>query len=278
MNYALILAGGRGRRLKPLSSAACPKQFLCFSSGRSMLEETARRIEGLIPKERTYLSFQAKHLSKIRKLKLGIPSENFLLEPKPKNTLAPMIAAAYKIASFDPQAVIAVFPCDHYIKGKEIFLSLLKKSILLARNGYIVALGIKPSGPDSAYGYLKVNKKISLPGLEAYAVESFTEKPSLEKAGRFFQQRRYYWNSGIFIFKAGVFLTEAKKLVSGTYNLISRGHKEHNLFKFWHKLKDISVDYSLMQKTKAIVLLPAGFIWQDLGSPQAIERLFRKDA
>ena len=275
MNYAIILAGGTGTRFWPLSRELEPKQFLNVCSTKSMLEETIDRITPLIKKENIYIATSRIHNQKIKKClkKLNIPSSNILLEPQSKNTFAPIAVLSKSINDLDSDAVIVVLPSDHFIKHNDRFSKLLSKGIEIARCGYIVSFGIPPSRPETGYGYIKTESRVN----DFYLIEKFIEKPNLIRAKKFIRDKRYYWNSGIFIFKPQVILEETKKFIPGIYNTVMHFKNKKYFSRLWHKLPSISIDYAIMEKTKRMALLPADCGWIDLGSWEAIGEIAKKD-
>jgi len=284
MNYAIILAGGIGSRFWPLSRRAEPKQFLNLCSDKPMIEETIQRLNGLIRKENVYIATNRLYSRKVRKCvkSLGIPCKNILFEPQAKNTFAPVAVLCERINRADPEAVIALLPCDHLIKNSARFLSALKKALKVARQGYIVTLGVVPKRPETGYGYIKIGSMVPacLAGRRGwsmvYGVQKFIEKPDLPSAKKLIQDKRYYWNSGIFIFRADTMLEEIKKFMPSAWRLITR-MKKASPIKLWHKLPSVSVDYAIMEKSRKLALLPADYGWLDLGSWQAVEEVSRKD-
>jgi len=277
MKYAIILAGGIGSRFWPLSKADEPKQFLKLCSDKPMIEETIQRISGLINKKNIYIATNKAHSQKVRDCirRTGIPLENIFFEPKGKNTLAPIGVLSNIIHQKDPEALIAVLPSDHLIRETPIFLKLLVKAMIAARNGNIITFGIKPDKPETGYGYIKIRPKTKDQRPKTYRVERFIEKPPLEKAQKFLRDGKYYWNSGIFIFSAVVMLNEIKKFQPDTYKIITKNKQE--LARLWNRLPSISVDYAIMEKTARLALLPADYGWSDLGSWEALEKVMKKD-
>jgi len=279
MNYAIILAGGKGARFWPLSRETQPKQFLNVCSIRPLIEETIYRISPLIKKEGIYIATGKIHNKKIRGClkKINIPSGNTLFEPEGKNTFAPIAVLSKRISDLDSDAVIAVLPSDHFIKDNDRFIGLLSKGIKIARNGYIVSLGIPPKRPETGYGYIKVKPQAASRKPQAYKVDAFIEKPGLQKAKRFLKDKRYYWNGGIFIFSPQVILGEIKKFMPRTYKILMQMEDKGDFIRLWHKLPCISIDYALMEKTRLMALLPADCGWTDLGSWEAIGEIAKKD-
>ena len=293
MNYAVILAGGIGSRFWPLSRDLEPKQFLNICSTRPMVDETANRISSLIKKENIYIATNKLHVKKIKNClrNFNIPLKNVLSEPESKNTLAPIAFLSSRINKIDPDAVIVILPCDHIIKQKDKFLKLLKRALDIAKQGYIVTLGVHPKRPETGYGYIKIKSKISaikiggfakkfgekIQNPKIYKVDKYIEKPGLVRAKGFIKDKRYYWNSGIFIFRADVILDEIKKFMPNVHKTIADIKNKKDLKRLWHKLPSLSVDYAIMEKTKRMALLPADYGWLDIGSWQAIEEILKKD-
>lgn len=293
MNYAIILAGGMGTRFWPLSTHLEPKQFLNICSKKTMLEETIRRIGSLVKIDNIYIATNKIYHKKIRNYlkKPNIPPRNILFEPEARNTLAPLGLLSKNIYNKDKEAVILVFPSDHYIKDESRFSKILDKAICVAKRGYIVTLGITPSRPETAYGYIKVKsppqklagpprvlaERLKIPESKVYVVDRFIEKPSLAKAKAFIKDKRFYWNSGIFIFRVDTMLQELKKFAPDDYNVIDKIKDEKSLNRLWSQITSVSIDYAVMEKTNKMVLVPADFGWVDLGSWLALEEIFKKD-
>jgi len=275
VNYAIILAGGSGRRFWPLSRELEPKQFLNVCSIKPLIEEAIDRINPLIKKESIYLATGKIYNKKIKECirKLNILPANILLEPQSKNTLAPIAVLSKNINTLDSEAVIAVLPSDHFIKDKRKFLELLSRGIEIAKKGYIVCLGIPPERPETGYGYIKTKSKIK----DFYLIDKFIEKPDLARAKKFILDKRYYWNGGIFIFKPGVILEEINKFMPNIYKTIMQIGNKQGLKRLWNKFPSISIDYAVMERTKRMALLPADCGWIDLGSWQAVGEIAKKD-
>lgn len=275
MNYAIILAGGTGSRFWPLSRAMEPKQFLNLCSGRPMIEDTIRRINCLIEKNNIYIATNKNYKKNIKGCleRLQIAARNVFFEPESRNTLAPIGVLSKGIYDKDKEAVILIMPSDHYIKDEDRFLKTLQKAIGIARNGHIVAIGIIPDAPETGYGYIKIKAKKK----DFYLIDRFIEKPDLARAKKFTKNKRFYWNGGIFIFKASVMLEEIDRFAPTDYRLIEKIKDKSSINKFWRDFTSISIDYAVMEKTKKMALIPADFGWMDLGSWRAIEYFSKKD-
>jgi len=279
MNFAVILAGGIGSRFWPLSSATQPKQFLNLFSKRPLLTESLDRLGHLIDKNKIYIATNKIYRKSINACtrRSGIPSKNFLFEPQGKNTFAPIAILSSMICNKDKDAIIMALPSDHFIKDKNKFIRALKGALGLAKAGYIVTLGIAPDRPEAGYGYIKVNSKLKTQNSKVFNVERFIEKPDLEKAKKFAKDKRFYWNSGIFIFQAKTFLEEVRRYVPGVYQILTKIKDKKDLKRYWFKLPSISIDYAIMEKTKKLALVPLSCGWSDLGSWKAIEEIMQKD-
>lgn len=277
MNYAIILAGGIGSRFWPLSRSVEPKQFLEVCSKTPLLAQTLKRTRSLIPVKNIYLAANKLHRKRILQClrASSLPAYNIFLEPEAKNTFAPIGLLSARIYSLDKKAVVAVLPCDHFIKDKERFLRLLKRGLEIADSGYIVTMGIRPTRPETGYGYIRARGKIKQSG--CLRARAFIEKPDIKKAKRFLNDKRYFWNGGIFIFKAEVLLQEIRKFMPNAFkSLMKLAGSPAAIAKEWHLLPSLSIDYAIMEKTKKMALLPADFGWVDVGSWQAVEEVIGK--
>ena len=205
----------------------------------------------------------------------GISYKHILFEPESKNTLAPIGLLTRNIYYKDKGAIILTLPSDHYIKNESRFIKILTQAISVAKKGLIVTLGIIPNKPETGYGYIKINSKIK--DLKAFQVERFIEKPALAKAKRFMKDKSYFWNSGMFVFRADIMLEEIKKFSPHSYGIINKIKDNKSLNKLWKRSSSLSIDYAVMEKTDKMILIPADFGWIDLGSWQAIEEIAKKD-
>ena len=278
--YGLILAGGSGSRLWPLSRELYPKQLLNIQNTESLLQATFERLTNYIPAENIISMTGVKHFSNV-KYQLSKIAENpvVLSEPIAKNT-APAIALAAKYVSekFNTDPVILVVPSDHMIKDIEKFTHTVKEGEKIAEQGYIVTFGIQPSYPETGYGYINVtNTKIS----EGFKVNKFVEKPNAELAQKYIDEGGYYWNSGIFMFKASILLEEVSKCAPEIYEKLSNfdfTKSDEIPFVEFDKMPSISIDYAVMEKSDKIALVKLESDWNDLGSWKSIYDVSVKDA
>ncbi len=276
--FGIILAGGSGSRLWPLSRELYPKQLLSLNSDKSLLQTTFERLNNFMPAENIVSITNTKHVTNVRMQLENLSDEIMVLsEPLAKNT-APAIAAAIKfIQTKEDDPVILVVPSDHLIKNNKRFAETVKKGEKLAQKGYIVTFGIEPDYPETGYGYINILKQ---PILEGFKVKEFVEKPNSKTAKKYIDAKTYFWNSGIFMFKASTMIEEIKNLAPDIFKIMeeidfSASDKiEYNLF---DKMPSISIDYAIMEKSDKIALVKLESDWNDLGSWQSIYDVSRKD-
>lgn len=276
--YGIILAGGSGSRLWPLSRELYPKQLLNLNSDKSLLQSTFERLGSCMQKENILSITNTKHTSNVR-MQLSELSDNVhvLSEPVSKNT-APAIALATKFimqkSNSDP--VIIVVPSDHLIENNDKFISTVKKGEKLAQNGYIVTFGIEPNYPETGYGYINTSETLE----KGFKVKEFVEKPDLETAKKYLEAGTYFWNSGIFMFKASTLIEEIEKLAPEIANISKEIDfiKSNDIpFISFDKMPNISIDYAVMEKSNKIALVKLESDWNDLGSWQSIYDVSKKD-
>ncbi|MDD5196917.1 MAG: mannose-1-phosphate guanylyltransferase/mannose-6-phosphate isomerase [Candidatus Omnitrophica bacterium] len=281
MTYAIILAGGVGSRFWPFSRELEPKQFMRLIGQESFLESTIRRLKGVVDPERTFIITNNIYFYEVKEqvAKFRIPDKNIILEPQGKNTAPAIGLCAKLIGGLDKEAVLVVLPADHYIKNAPNFKRTLKGALAVAKENFLVTIGVKPDKPSTAYGYIKTgNKKAQAKkSVKYFRAEKFLEKPSLEKAKEYFKSKDYYWNSGMFVWKAGIFLEEMRKYLPGLSRQLNSIRLIQDVGKIWPKIKPISVDYGIMEHSQRIALIPANFFWTDLGSWDALSEIFPKD-
>ena len=275
MNYAVILAGGVGSRFWPFSRELEPKQFMKIIGQSSLLQATIQRLKGVVDPAHTYIITNNIYFYEVKAqvAKFKIPDKNIILEPEGKNTAPAVGLCAKLISRIDKDAVLLVLPSDHYIKNIENFRKTLKKAIACARKDFLVTIGIKPSAPSTGYGYIKVDGKKNGHTL----VDKFLEKPDLNKAKKYFKNKKFFWNSGMFIWKASVFLEEASKYLPKLYANLQLINSVNDIAKVWPKIEAISVDYGIMECSKRIALIVSNFYWTDLGSWEALSEILPKD-
>lgn len=276
--YGIILAGGSGSRLWPLSRELYPKQLLNLVSNESLLQTTFERLNYCMPKENIISTTNTKHVANVR-MQLSELTENPIIlgEPVAKNTApAIVLATKYIIQKSASDPIILAVPSDLLIKDNEKFVSTIKKGEKLAQKGYIVTFGIKPDYPETGYGYIDTAEKIG----DEFKVKKFVEKPNFETAKEYLKQNTFYWNSGIFMFKASTILNETVKHATEIAKVSEEfDFSESNQIPFinFDKMPNISIDYAVMEKSDNIALVKLESDWYDIGSWQAIYNVSKKD-
>jgi mannose-1-phosphate guanylyltransferase len=279
--YALILAGGKGTRLYPLSRSDNPKQFLKLINNKSFLRNTVDRIKPMVNKENIYVVTNGEYLEKIKGELPEINDENIFVEPENKETATCIGLSAVELLKKDKDAVMMVLPSDHYINGEKAFLDTLQQAVDIAekRRG-LVTIGVEPSRPETGYGYIEMGQRVNL-GMHTYKVDRFTEKPNLEVAKDFILKGTYLWNSGMFVWRADVFLREMDKYLPKLYKSLMEVYQhlglpdEQEIIKEQYNLIDgISVDFGIMQKTRKAYVIKSEFEWDDIGTFASLGRFF----
>lgn len=277
---ALIMAGGRGERFWPKSRKNLPKQFLSLTDdGKTMIQLTVERISSIVDLEDIYVSTNKDYKHLVLEQLPGIPEENILCEPVGRNTAPCIGLGAVHIAKKYNEALMIVLPSDHLIKYNKMFLNILESSCSLAeKDENLVTIGITPDYPETGYGYIKFNTDKSEG--QAFAVERFVEKPSLEVAKEYLETEEYLWNSGIFVWKVSTIIKNLKKFIPKTYGGLIEVQKAIGTEEYEHKLETIfpnfeseSIDYGIMEKASNIYIFPGTFGWDDVGSWLAVGRI-----
>jgi len=277
--YGLILAGGSGSRLWPLSRELYPKQLLNIQTSESLLQSTFLRLKEYINPSDIISMTGVKHLSNV-KFQLSSIAHNpvVLSEPISKNTApAIVLGTKYITETSKKDPVILVVPSDHRINDTKLFIETVKAGEKIAEQGYIVTFGIKPSYPETGYGYINTSDvKIS----DGFKVNKFVEKPDENTAEKYIADGNYYWNSGIFMFKASVLLEEASRYAPDIYEKLNNFDftKSSEIpFTEFDKMPSISIDYAIMEKSNKIALVQLKSDWNDLGSWKSIYDVSKKD-
>lgn len=285
MLYALILAGGKGTRLYPLSRGSNPKQFLKVVNSKSFLLNTVDRISPIVEKDNIYVVTNKDYLSKMREELEGLKEDNIFTEPENKETATCIGLSAIKLLKRDKDATMIVLPSDHHIEGEKNYLDTLKQAVEIAeRRRGIVTLGIDPTRPETGYGYIEMGERIA-GNLASYKVARFTEKPNVEVAKDFLLKGTYLWNSGMFIFRADTILREIEKYLPKMYRCLMEIYKslgeenEEEVIRAQYNMIDgISIDFGVMQKTRKAYVIKGDFFWDDIGSFGALSRFLRKQS
>lgn len=283
MIYPVILAGGWGERLWPMSTPSRPKQVLTLGASRSLVGRTLDRVAPVAVPGRALVMTSA-HIGESIPAELpGVPEERIVAEPMRKNTAPAIALAAHILLGEDVDAVMVVLPADHIIGDDDVFRRTLQLAAGAANDRReLVTLGITPSRPDTEYGYIEAGEAVAE---GVHRVRRFTEKPDGETAVRFLEAGGYYWNSGMFIWRADVFLEEVATHLPEVAAALGRvtaspgepGFAEQ-MNEFYVKTPSISVDYGIMERTERALVVPADFGWDDVGAWSALGRVWAPDA
>jgi len=284
--YAVIMAGGGGTRLWPVSRQSRPKQLLHFASSESLFQSAVRRMEGLFPNERILVVTTQEQAIQLQEQCPQIPPENFLLEPLPRGTAAVVGLAAAALEKHDPNASMAVLTSDHFIGDEEKFRNLLLTAYEVAQQNYLVTLGVTPTYAATGYGYIQNGEKLgSFNGLEVYQALRFKEKPDEIQARQMIQDGNHSWNSGMFVWRVKDILKEFQRQMPSFYGHIQKIAEAWDsperlpvLQSTWPLLQVNTIDYGVMEGAKKVAVIAAeGLGWNDVGSWESIFEILPKD-
>lgn len=282
MLYALILAGGKGTRLYPLSRSNNPKQFLKVINNKSFLRNTIDRIKPIVEKDNIYVVTNEDYIEKIYQELPEINRENIIIEPENKETATCIGLSAINLLKKDNDATMVVLPSDHFIEGEKEFNDTINQAVEIAeKKRGLITIGVVPTRPETGYGYIEMGERIT-GDIATFKIERFTEKPNLEVAKDFLIKGTYLWNSGMFVWRADVFLREMEKYLPKMYKSMMTIYqeldteKENEVIKEQYELIDgISVDFGIMQKTRKAYVIKCEFKWDDIGSFAALSRFLK---
>ena len=296
---AVLLAGGRGTRFWPRSRMRTPKQLLNIAGNETMLRETVARLEPIVPQRNFWVVTNAEQSAAARRELRGVPSSQILAEPLGRNTAAAIGLAAIHLARVHGDALMAVLPADSYIGDAPRYRKLVRAALNLAsERGNLVVLGVPPGRPETGYGYIERGGMFARPGgVAAYSVRRFTEKPALPVARKYLASGKYLWNAGMFFWRASTFLENLRRFLPGTHaaltelaKTIGTARYASALRRIYPRLKNISVDYAVMEPATRstsgvnarrdraagpprVFVIPAKVGWSDIGSWAAVYEL-----
>jgi len=285
MYYALIMAGGTGSRLWPLSRQAHPKQTLRLIGDRSMFQHAVERLAPLFPTERVKVVTRAAHVAPLSQQVPDLPQANYIIEPQGRGTAPAIGLAALHLVHTDPEAVMAVLTADHYITDTGHFRDVLAAAGELAQAGYLVTLGIKPNSPSTGFGYIKQGEPLEqVNGFAGFRVAGFTEKPDLATAQAMIAGGEYAWNSGMFIWRADRILEEFERQMPEFYSQLQvldacfgTADYEDALARIWPTVEKETIDYGIMENAENVAVLPVDIGWTDIGSWGSLPGLLPAD-
>jgi mannose-1-phosphate guanylyltransferase len=283
--YAVIMAGGVGSRLWPRSRSASPKQFLDLLGSRTMLQETVDRIRPLIPLERVLVVVSEEHADTVRVQVDGLPGENIIVEPGPRGTAPCIGLAATVLQERDPAATMAACPADHVISDAAGFRQAIAAAAQIAQDDYLVTLGIAPDHPHTGYGYIQRGAALGeVHGTSAFQVKRFTEKPDAATAQHFVDSLEYYWNGGIFIWRAGTILAVLADLLPRLYaelqTVASAWHSPQRMEVLgvaWDRVPRTTIDFGIMEKATRVAVVPVDIGWDDVGNWATLSAMVEGD-
>jgi mannose-1-phosphate guanylyltransferase len=288
MLHTLIMAGGGGTRFWPRSRQHKPKQFLKLAGDQSLLQQAYERLESLTPPENTWVITAALHTGETARHLPKLPAERIIGEPCGRDTAACIGLGAALIAHHDPEAIMMVMPADHVIEPAQEFrrAAQVARQMVEEHPQALVTFGIRPTFPATGYGYVQRGPGlVERQGIRVFRVQAFREKPDVELAERFLASGEYYWNSGIFFWRAGTILEALRQNQPALAAAIERiaaawptPKRDETFRQEYERLAKISIDYAVMEKAKEVLVVEAPYQWDDIGSWLALERRHLQDA
>lgn len=286
-NHIVIMAGGVGSRIWPMSVENKPKQFIdVLGVGRSLLQLTYDRFKGLCPNENVWIVTNKKYDAWIKEQLPEVPAENILLEPCRRNT-APCIAyVSWHIKAKNPKANLVITPSDHIVMDTAEFRRVITQCLkFTSETDAILTLGMKPNRPETAYGYIQADLSSSSPrNKEIFRIDTFREKPDLQTAQKYIQQNNFFWNAGIFIWSVStivnafrIYSPAISKIFENMLSIYGTDKEQEMIDLHYPECENISVDYAIMEKAEEIFVCPASFGWSDLGSWSSLYMHTRHD-
>jgi mannose-1-phosphate guanylyltransferase len=273
--YAVIMAGGGGTRLWPVSRRDRPKQMLPLISERTLFQATVQRLVGLFPTERIFVVTVQEQAEKLMEQAPELPAANYLIEPAPRGTASVVGLAATVLQKRDPEAVMVALPADHFIRNTDLFHLLVRVATEIASKDYLVMLGIKPTSPATVYGYIQRGKRLPEKFIyPAYQVLGFKEKPDEKQARQMLASGDHSWNSGMFIWRVETILAEISRQMPNLKSALEKieaawgsARQDSVLKTVWPDLVNETVDYGILEHAEKLAVLPAGGLeWSDIGN------------
>jgi mannose-1-phosphate guanylyltransferase len=283
--YCVIMAGGKGERFWPLSTKKTPKPFLNLIGDRTMIQMTVDRVRFLVPEERVFVVLGEDHLDVAKTQLKQLADEHFIVEPVGRDTGPCIGFTAMALRAIDPDAVMVVMPADQYIPDEDAFVKTIIQAVECAKGGeYLVTVGIKPTRPETGYGYMHAVEEVKIEGgFSGFRVGRFVEKPNAPTAVGYLADGRYYWNSGIFVWQAQAVLQGIGQYMPSLYEGLMRideaiiTNHDEKIDEIFKGFESISIDYGLMEKADNVLMVKANFGWDDVGTWSSLFRVLELD-
>ena len=283
--YALIMAGGQGTRLWPMSRVETPKQLLPLVDDQSMFSTSVKRIESIFDPDNIFVVTSQAYANELQLDSPQIPKQNYIIEPYGKNTAPALGLALAYIQTHDPDATVAILTADHFIANQDKFCRVLETAYEVAQNGKIVTLGISPSYPATGFGYIQQGGELTnINDFTIYESMRFTEKPDIVRATQFLASGQYSWNSGMFIWKVQDAMRDLENYQPAMYalftylqNIFDTPDYEEKLPDIWEKMPKLSIDFAIMEKADNIAVIPVDIGWSDVGSWASLYDILPQD-
>lgn len=279
--FPVIMAGGSGTRFWPLSRVAKPKQFLPLTSARPLIFETLKRIEGLAPTKNVRVVCGLTHAAQVRKALPSLPKKNVVVEPQARNTAPAIALSVLEVTRVNPRGIIVVLPSDQHVADIASFQASIHEAVRAANEGSIVTLGIRPTRPETGYGYIKLGQPLSG---TARTVAAFVEKPDAATAVKYVSSGEYLWNAGLFVFRADVMMTAFEQHMPEVFLALQKMLKAPKakaagvLKREFLTMPAISIDYGVAERASNMAVVPSDCGWSDVGSFNALPEVRPSDA
>ena len=281
--YAVVMAGGRGERFWPLSTNRLPKPFIQLLGSHSLIQQTVSRIQPIVPLEQVFISIGADQLEVARQQLPQIPAENFVVEPVGRDTSACIGFCALHVEQRDPEGNMLALPADHFVSDSAGYIKTIQTGLENLDGTAGVTFGIPPARPETGYGYILAEKPAVR--ADAWPVVRFVEKPDARTAAQFLASGNYFWNSGMFLWKNRTLLDLFQRHMPEVYRglcelrpLLAKSGSASEMREIFSSLPRLSIDFGIMERTSGLRLVPAQFIWDDIGNWASLERALPPDS
>jgi len=279
------MAGGQGERFWPLSTQNAPKPFLKVLGDKTMIQLTVERVRRIIPPERIFVALGKNHTDIARRQLSEMGEQNLIVEPEGRDTAPCIGLAALTLLRLDSEAIMVVLPADHYVPDTDDFVRTVDKGVQCAQAGdYLVTIGIRPTRPETGYGYIHACERFAASEeVVCYKSDTFVEKPDLERAEKYIEDGNYYWNAGMFIWKALSLMRAIEEHMPELYkallvmqDALAAGDRRKVEATYLGITRE-SIDYGLMEKARNVLMVPAQFQWDDIGTWSSLLRVLALD-